>query len=162
LEIVQFLDMAIADLASSLMSFPNQACILGCEILVLGVNEGSIPTPSVSAGHPHALAQEMQCCIATHAATLRHVVGASISRAGGSVDQDDLKRRECVSDALELRVDISRGCHVAVGKMSEVKFDSWLQTPREWNLIDGDRPFASVHGGGEMVGRIEMRGVVRG
>src|SRR5215467_8604479 len=85
LEIVKFLNVTVADLTARFVAFPDETRVLGGEILVLGMDEGRIPAPSVGAGHPHALAQEMQCRVATHAATLRDIVRATISRACAGV-----------------------------------------------------------------------------
>src|SRR5262249_50097216 len=50
LEIVQLLEMAVADVAPSLVAFPDQAGIAGLGELFLGVDEGRVPAPAVRTG----------------------------------------------------------------------------------------------------------------
>ena len=46
--------------------------------------------------------------------------------------------------------------------MPEVELHAGIEAPFQRHLVDGDGALAAVHGGGEMPGRIEMRGVMRG
>src|SRR6266853_3724098 len=44
-EVVELLDVAIADLAPRLVALPDQARVLGLEVLLLGVHERRVPAP---------------------------------------------------------------------------------------------------------------------
>src|SRR5690348_9617922 len=50
LEVVQLLEVAVADLAAGLVAFPDQAGIAGLAEFFLGVHEGRVPAPGVGAG----------------------------------------------------------------------------------------------------------------
>ena len=65
-----------------------------------------------------------------------------------------------MADALELGFDVLRGRHIAVLEMPEVELHAGIEAPFQRHLVDGDRALAAIHGGGEMIGRVEMRGVV--
>src|SRR5947207_2684247 len=128
-EIVQLLDVAIADLAARLMAFPDQAGIAGGEVFFPRVDERSVPTPAVGAGHAHAAFEQIERRFAAHAATLRDVVGASIRRTGAGVHQHDLERREAMPYAAKLGFDLAGGHDVAVAKMANGELHAGLAAP---------------------------------
>ena len=66
-----------------------------------------------------------------------------------------------MADPGEFGLDVVGRHHIAVVEVTEVEFHRRLQAPLQRNLIDGDGPFAAVHRGGEVVGRVQMRAVVR-
>src|SRR5262249_13723615 len=152
--------MAISDLAAGAVALPDQARITGREILLLSVHERRIPAPAVGPGHAHAALEQVESCLATHAAALADVVGAAVGGARARIHQHDLERRECVPDALELSFDIAGARHITIGKMTEVELDARLKTPFEWDLVDRDRTLAAIHSGGEMPRRVEVGRVV--
>src|SRR3982074_997626 len=59
-EIVQLLDMAIADLAAGLVALPDQAGVVGGEIFLPGVYERGVPAPAVCTGDAHAALEQMK------------------------------------------------------------------------------------------------------
>src|SRR6187455_247769 len=59
-EIVQLLDMAIADLAAGAVALPNDFRIVSFGIFRLGVYERRVPAPAVGAGDAHAALQEIE------------------------------------------------------------------------------------------------------
>src|SRR5262245_1983971 len=63
-------------------------------------------------------------------------------------------------DALQLCLHVGGGRNVAVGKVAEVELDTGLEAPLQRHLVDAQRPFAAVHGGGEVVRSIKVRAVV--
>src|SRR5579883_2650300 len=63
-------------------------------------------------------------------------------------------------DALELVLNVFRGCDIAVGEMAEVELDGRLQAPFERHLVDGPGALAAIHGGMEVPGRVEMGAVM--
>src|SRR5262245_52707551 len=67
-EIVQLLDVAIADLTAGLVALPDQAGIAGGEIFLPGVDEGRVPAPAVGAGDAHAALEQLERSLAAHAA----------------------------------------------------------------------------------------------
>src|SRR6185312_12606037 len=50
LQIVQLLNVAIADVTPGLVAFPDQARIPGLGIFLRGIDKGRVPTPAVDAG----------------------------------------------------------------------------------------------------------------
>src|SRR2546426_3634612 len=60
LEIVQLLQMAIADLAAGLVALPDQARVAGLQIFFPRVNERGIPAPAVDPGHPHPALEQIE------------------------------------------------------------------------------------------------------
>src|SRR5262249_57479119 len=72
-EIVELLDVAIADLATGSVAFPDQAGVAGGEIFLLGVDEWRVPAPAVGAAHTHAPLEQVEGCLAAHAPPLRHI-----------------------------------------------------------------------------------------
>ena len=93
-EIVELLDMAIADLAAGFVAFPDQTRIAGGEIFLLGVHERRVPAPTVSAGHAHAALEQIEGCLAAHAATLGDIIGTAVGRTRARVHQHDVERRD--------------------------------------------------------------------
>src|SRR5262245_31669720 len=61
-----------------------------------------------------------------------------------------------MTDPLEFGLDILGCCYIAVRKMPEIELHGGLQAPFKRNLVDGDRALATIHGGSEMPGRVEM------
>src|SRR4249920_488208 len=114
------------------------------EIFLPGMDERRVPAPAVGAGDPHAALEQVQGCLAPHAAALGDIIRASIGGASTGVHQHDLQRRELVPNALELGFDLAGAGDVAVGKMAEVELDPRLEAPLEWNLVDGDRALAAL------------------
>src|SRR5262249_37918033 len=68
LEIVQLLDMAVADLPAGVVALPGQACVPGRQILFPGMDEGGIPAPAVGAGDPRPALEQVEGGLAPHAA----------------------------------------------------------------------------------------------
>ena len=152
--------MAIADLAAGFVAFPDQTRIAGGEIFLLGVHERRVPAPAVSAGHAHAALEQVEGCLAAHAATLGDIIGAAVGRARARVHQHDVERREPMTDALELGFNVARAGDVTIREMTEVELDGGLKAPFERYLVDCDRALAAIHGGGEMPRCVEVCGVV--
>src|SRR5262245_38695941 len=67
-----------------------------------------------------------------------------------------------MTDPLQFGLNVRRGCNVPVGKATEVELDPGLEAPLQRHLVDAQRPFAAVHGRGEVVGRIKVRAIVGG
>src|SRR5262249_28070921 len=114
-EIVQFFDMAIADLASGAVPLPDQRCVSRLGVLLHRVNEWRIPAPPVGTGHAYATFQQVHCRLASHAAALSDIVGTAVSGAGARVHNDNLEWRKRVADALEFGFNILCRCNIAVG-----------------------------------------------
>ena len=162
LEVVQLLDVAVADLAARLVALPDQLGIPGLGVFLGRVDERRVPRPGVGAGDLHAARGEIERRLAAHAAASRHVVGLAVARAGRCVDHHDLERLQRVADALQLRLHVGGGGDVAVREVAEVELHARLEAPLQRHLVDGDGALAAVHGGGEVPGRIEVRAVVGG
>ena len=68
-------------------------------------------------------------------------------------------------DARQFVFNIGCGDHIAIGKVPKIQLHAGLKTPIEGHLVDGRRRFLMpqrfVHGAMKMVGRIQMRAVVR-
>jgi hypothetical protein len=59
LKIVQLLQVAITDMASRLVSFPDQAGVLCLGVFLGRVNERRIPAPAIDAGQADAAFEQM-------------------------------------------------------------------------------------------------------
>ena len=160
-EIVQLLDVAIADLAAGAVTLPDQAGVVGLGVFHLGVHERRVPAPAVDAGDAHAALQKIERRLAPHAAAARNIIGLAEGRSGAGVDHDDVERRQRMPDALELGLDVLGGRDVAVGKMPEVELDRRIEAPFQRHLVDRGGALAAVHGRGEMIRRVEMGAAVR-
>src|SRR5213075_1193200 len=100
-EIVQLLDVAVADLAAGAVALPDQAGVVGLGVLCLGMDERRVPAPTVDAGDPDAALQQIERCFAAHAASPRYIVGLAECCPGAGVDHHDIERREHMADALQ-------------------------------------------------------------
>src|SRR5262249_48665379 len=159
-EIVQLLEMAIADLAAGLVAFPDQARVARLGEFLRRMHERRVPAPAVCSGDPNAALEQIERRLAPHAAAGCHIMRLAVGGAGISVHQHDLERFERMADALELRFDVAGGGHIAVRESSGIELDARLEAPFERHLVDGDRALAAVHGGVKMVGRVEMGAIV--
>src|SRR6478736_7646807 len=111
---------------------------MGLGVLFHRVDERCIPAPTVGSGYADTVLEQVKSCLATHAATFCHIVGASVRGTGARVHDHDFKRRQGMANTLELGLDILRRRDVTVRKMSEIEFDTGLKAPVERNLVDGD------------------------
>src|SRR5271166_83312 len=160
LEIVQLLDVAVADAPAGLVALPDDRGVARFGVALGGVDKRRVPAPRVGAGHPHALAQKVEGRLGPHAAAGRDIVRAAVFRPGARVDDDDVERRQLVPDALELGLDVGGGRDIAVGEMAEVELDAALETPFERDLVDRPGALALVHRRVIVPRRVEMRAVV--
>src|SRR2546425_2714869 len=132
LEVVQLLEVAVADLAPGLVPLPDQRGVAGLLEFRLRMNERRVPRPGVGARHAHAALEQVQRRLPAHARARRHVVGLAVGRARARVDDDDVERTQRVADALQLRLHVLRRHHVAVGPGTEVELHTGLEAPLEW------------------------------
>ena len=166
LEIVQLLEMRIADLATGAMAFPDQAGIAGLGHLAPRVRERRVPAPAVGADQAHAALQHPQRRRLAHAAAGIDVVVLAVLRPGRGVHHHDLQRLQRVADALQLRLHIAGRGDIAIGQMAEVELHRRLEAPFQRHLVDPPRWLAArlqpvVHRREVVIRRIEMRAVVR-
>src|SRR3972149_4666575 len=68
IEIRQFLQMAIADLAAGLVTFPDDRGVARPGEAVARVAEGGVPAPAVGSGQAHPLLEQEQRRLPPHAA----------------------------------------------------------------------------------------------
>src|SRR2546428_2372518 len=160
LEVVQLLEVAVADLAPGLVPLPDQRGVAGLLEFRLRMNERRVPGPGAVARHAHAALEQVQRRLPAHARARRHVVGLAVGRARARVDDDDVERTQRVADALQLRLHVLRRHHVAVGPGTEVELHTGLEAPLEWHLVDRDRALTAVHRRREVVRRVEVGAVV--
>src|SRR3989441_6914689 len=160
LEVVQLLEVAVADLAPGLVPLPDQRGVAGLLEFRLRMNERRVPRPGVGARHAHAALEQVQRRLAAHARARRHVVRLAVGRARARVHDDDVERTQRVADALQLRLHVLRRHDVAVGPRAEVELHAGLKAPLERHLVDRDRALAAVHRRGEVIRRVEVRAVV--
>ena len=91
-EIVQLLDMAVADMAPGLMAFPDQRGVMRLRVFLGGVDEGRVPAPAVGAGQADAALEQIHRRLIAHAASRGDIIGLAVFDAGAGVDDDDLER----------------------------------------------------------------------
>jgi hypothetical protein len=159
-QIVQFFDVAVADVPPGLVALPDQAGIFGLGEFLRGMDERRVPAPAVDAGQPHAAFEQVHRRLVAHAAAGIDEIRPAIFGAGAGIDHDDFQRRKRVADALEFGIDILGGGDITVGQVPEVELDARLQAPFQRHLVDGPCPLAAVHGRMIVVGRIEMGAVM--
>jgi len=162
LQIVQLLQVAIADLPTGPVSLPDQSGIPGLPMPFRRVHEGGIPAPSIRACQFHSGLQQVQRGFATHSAAGIDVIILAIAAASARVDHYNLQRLQLMADTPEFGVHVAGGDDVSVGKVAEVQFYAGLEASLQRHLIDRDRTFAVVHGGREMIRRIEVGAVMSG
>ena len=162
LQVVQLLDVGVADGASGAVAFPDDRRVVVLGVALRGVGERRVPAPGVGAGEPHAPLQQVQGGVPAHPAARPDVVRLAVAGAGAGVHQHDLQRRQRVADALELLLDVGGRHHVAVGEVPEVELHRGLQAPFQRHLVDGDGALAAVHRRRVVVGRVEVSAVVGG
>src|SRR3954469_11344277 len=68
LEIMQLLEVAIADVAAGLVAFPDQPGIAGGKISGYGVTERSVPAPAVGACQADAALEQVHGGLIAHSA----------------------------------------------------------------------------------------------
>src|SRR5215212_6073816 len=136
LALVQLLDVAVTDMASGLVAFPDQAGVFGLRVFLGGVDERRVPAPAIDAGQPHAALKQVHCRLIAHAAAGSDVILLPVFGPGASIDHHDLQWRKRVTDALEFVFDILGGRHIAVGQMPEIQLHAWLQAPLQRHFID--------------------------
>src|SRR5471032_934012 len=158
-EIVQFLDVAVADVAAGLVAFPDDRGIVVLLPFLGGEVERRIPAPGIGTGEADTALEQVHGGVVAHAAARVHIVVVAVARAGARVDHDDLERLQHVTDALQLVIDFLRGDDMTVGHGAEVELYAGLEAPFERHLVDSDGALALVHRRMEMIGRVEMRAV---
>src|SRR5262245_20984209 len=162
LEVVQFLDVTVADFAARLVAFPDQFGVLALGEFLSRVHEGGVPRPSVGARDLDAARGQVERCLATHAAAARYIIGLTVASSCRGVDDDDIEWAQLMANARKFGFDIGGGGNITVAEVAEVEFHARLEAPFQRHLIDGDGAFAVVHGGGEVPGRVEVRAIVGG
>src|SRR5438552_270991 len=68
LEVVQLFDVAVADVAPGLVTFPDQAGVPGFGVFLRGVDKRRVPAPAVDAGQSHAALEQIHGRLVAHAA----------------------------------------------------------------------------------------------
>src|SRR6516162_4162358 len=160
LQVVQLLDVAVANLAASPVAFPDELGVLGGSIPLGRVREGRIPGPGVGAGDLDAPGGQIERGLPAHAAAAWHVVRRAVASPRRRVDEDDVERPQRMAETLQFGLDVGRSGNIPVGEMAEVELDAGLEAPLQGHLVDAQRRFAAVHGGGEVVRRVEVRAVM--
>ena len=158
---MQLFQVTVADVAAGLVPLPDERGIAGLGILLRRIGKRRIPAPTVGTRQAHALFQQGQRGIFTHATAGGHVVIRPIALARAGIDDHDLQRLQFVANACEFRFHVGARYHVTVREVAEVQLHTGLEAPFQRYLVYGDGAFAVIHGGSEVVRRIEMRTVVR-
>src|SRR3546814_16083325 len=96
LEILQLLEVAVADMAAGLVAFPDQRGIVALGEFLRRMHEGRIPAPGIGAGDPHAALQQVPGGLIAHAPTGADVRRLSVGGPGGRVPQPDVRRKSLV------------------------------------------------------------------
>src|SRR5262249_36269709 len=135
-EIVQLLEMRMADLAAGAMAFPDQADVAGLLHFAASVGERRVPAPAVGADQAHAALKQPQRRRLAHAAAAVDIVVLAVARAGAGIDQHDLERPDAVADPLELALDVAGRRDIAVGQMAEIELYRRVEAPLQGHLVD--------------------------
>ena len=100
--------------------------------------------------------------LAAYTAARIHKIWLAVARVRRGVHHHNVERAELMPNTLQFRLHIRRRGDIAVLKVPEIKLHAGVHAPLERHLVDGDRPLANIHRGVVMLGRVQMRTVVRG
>jgi hypothetical protein len=159
-EVVQLLDVTIADVTTRLVALPDDGGVVGRGVALGCMNEWRVPAPAVGARYAHSLLEQVERCLGPHAAARGDIVRLAVFHPGAGVDDHDLEWLQRMADAAELRFDIGGRGDIAVSEMAKVELDPGLETPVERNFVDRPGALALVHRWMIVPGRVEMRAVV--
>ena len=134
---MQLLDVAIADVASGLVTFPDQTGVPGLGVFLRGVDKRRVPAPAIDSGQPHAPLEQIHRRLVAHAAAGIDVILPAIFGPGAGIDDDDLERRKRMADSLELVFDIFCRRHIAIRQVPKIEFNARLQAPFQRHFVDG-------------------------
>src|SRR3981189_375191 len=143
--------MAISNVPSRLVPFPDQSGVARLLEPLFRVHERRIPAPAVRSGHSDTAFQQVHRGLVAHPAAGAHVVVAPVARARASIDEHDFKRYELMTNSAKLLLHFNRGDDMPIGKMPEIELHPGLKAPLKRYFIDGDRALALVHGRGEVI-----------
>src|ERR1700720_888610 len=114
--------MTIADIPPRLVPFPYQPCITGFLEALFRVHKRRIPTPTVSARHPHTSFEQMHGGFITHTAAYVHVIIMAVAGARTGVDEHDIEGCELMTDAFEFALYFEGTNDMAIRKVPEIQF----------------------------------------
>src|SRR3546814_5093258 len=80
-QIVQFFEVAVADVAAGLVALPNDRSVVVGLITGCGMGKGRIPAPTVRSGEPNAALKQEHRRLIAHAAAAGHIVFVTIAFA---------------------------------------------------------------------------------
>src|SRR5262245_66619582 len=86
-QVVELLEMRVADLAAGAMAFPDQAGVAGLLHALAGVRERRVPAPAVGADQAHAALQQIKRSRLAHAAAAVDEVLFAVAAAGPRIDR---------------------------------------------------------------------------
>src|SRR5699024_1892510 len=89
-EIVQLLDVTIADFSSRFMTFPDHTGVPLSGKPFRRVHERRIPAPCSGASDPHSLLEKVQSCISADPAPPRYVVIFPVAGTSGSINHNNV------------------------------------------------------------------------
>ena len=95
---MQFLQMAVADVAARSVPFPDNLGVLAFLIAFSGEVERGIPGPGISTRQANAALQQIHGRIKTHAAAAIDIAIATKSGAGGGISPRRFKQVQGASD----------------------------------------------------------------
>ena len=107
-QIAQLLHMAIGNLATGLVAFPDDRWVMRFEPALAGMHEGRVPAPGIDAGDAHAARGQIKRGVAAHAAAGSEVLIAADAARSAGVDENDVERLELMADAFEFGLDARR------------------------------------------------------
>src|SRR5437879_10246302 len=85
LEVMQLLDVAIADVASGLVTFPDQTGVPGLGVFLRGVDKRRVPAPAIDSGQPPAPLEPIHLGPVAHAAAAIGVILPAIFGPGAGL-----------------------------------------------------------------------------
>src|ERR1700676_5306507 len=92
LEVVQLFDVAVADVAPGLVTFPDQTGVPGFGVFLRGIDERRVPAPAVDAGQPYPALEQIHCGLVAHRAAGSDVILPTVFGPRAGIDDDDLQR----------------------------------------------------------------------
>src|SRR5215210_368425 len=156
LQVGQLLDLAVRDLASRKVPFPDNGRVVVQLEPGSGEGERRIPAPRVGADEPDPPARQVQRGRSPHSAPTIEVIFLTVACAGRGIYEDDIAWGQFVPDAQQLRVYLVWADDVAVGQMAKIQLDAGAKAPFQWNLVDRRRRLAFIRLGPIMVGCVHV------
>lgn len=162
---MQLFKMTIANVAPCLVPLPDNACVAGFGVSLGRLIKGRVPTSRIRVRYLDSALQQKHGGPVAHSTAFTGEVVLPVGSPGSNVHHDNFEWQRLMLDSGQFCPHIGRRHHMAVGKMPEVQYDTWLKAPLQRDCINRYRslftPGLLIHGGMKVIRRIKVRAVMR-